>query len=71
MKNRTRAICLLFVFTGLFSAYAGNASASNLMIASFENNGHSDLGTDIGTWSSNPLDVSQGCSTELISLYGV
>jgi hypothetical protein len=71
MKNRTRAICLLFVFIGLFSVYAEGASASDLMIASFENNGHSDLGTDIGTWSSNPLDTSQGCTIELLSLYGV
>jgi len=71
MKNRTRAICLLFVFIGLFSVCAASASAPELMIASFENNGHSDLGTDIGTWSSNPLDTSQGCTMELLSLYGV
>ena len=45
--------------------------AEDLIIASFENVETSDIGTPIGTWSSNPLDTSQGCRMEIIPLYGV
>jgi len=41
------------------------------MIASFESGDTSDIGTSIGTWSSNPLDTSQGSTMEIIPLYGV
>jgi hypothetical protein len=71
MENRIRTIGLLFVFLGmLFTAFQA-ANASELVVASFENNGRSDLGTDIGTWNSNPLDTTQGCWMEIIPLYGL
>lgn len=71
MKNRIKSICLLFVFLGALSAGFQDAGAAELMIASFEGNGRSDLGTDIGVWNSNPLDTSQGCTIEMKKLYGV
>lgn len=66
-----RSICLLFVFLGASFIALQAASAGELVIASFERNGRSDLGTDIGAWNSNPLDTSQGCTIEMIKLYGV
>lgn len=71
MKNRIRSACLLFVFLGMPFTVFQAANASELVVASFEKNGRSDLGTDIGTWNSNPLDTSQGCSMEMVKLYGV
>ena len=41
--------------------------AADLMIASFENSGRSDIGTDIGTWDYNPNDPNQGCTIDTIS----
>ena len=40
--------------------------AADLMIASFENSGRSDIGTDIGTWNYNPLDPNQDCTIDII-----
>jgi hypothetical protein len=71
MKNRMMSICLLFVFLGTLQIACQPAYASDLVIASFEKNGRSDLGTDIGAWNSNPLDTSQGCTIEMMKLYGV
>lgn len=71
MKDRIRNIGLLFVFLGMLQAVCQPVSAGDLVVASFEKNGRSDLGTDIGTWNSNPLDTTQGCSIEMIKLYGV
>jgi len=62
-------IAVLFLLTTL--VYCSPAFAGDLMIADFENGMRSNLGTDIGTWNSNPLDTSQGCTTEIIPLYGV
>lgn len=47
------------------------AYADDLMIASFESGEQSDIGTTIGTWTSNTLDTSQGTTMEIIPLYGV
>lgn len=66
-----KSICLLFVFLGMLQAVCQPVSAGDLVIASFEKNGRSDLGTDIGAWNSNPLDTSQGCTIEMLKLYGV
>jgi len=71
MKNRMRSICLLFVFLGVLLFAFQEANAGELVVASFETNGRSDLGTDIGAWNSNPLDTTQGCTIEMIKLYGV
>ena len=45
--------------------------AAELVVADFERDGRNNLGGDIGTWNSNPLDTTQGCSMEIIPLYGV
>jgi hypothetical protein len=43
--------------------------AKDLMIANFDNANISDLGTEMGTWSSNPLTTSQGTTMETITMY--
>lgn len=45
--------------------------AAQLVVADFEHDGRNNLGGDIGTWNSNPLDTTQGCIMEIIPLYGV
>ena len=71
MGNKIRSIGLLFVFLSAFLFTYRYLPAAELMIAGFQNDGKSDLGTDIGTWDSNPMDTSQGCAMEIIQLYGV
>ena len=46
---------------------SGAVLAADLMVASFENNGRSDIGTDIGTWDYNPADPNQSCSIEVVT----
>ena len=40
--------------------------AADLMVDSFENSGHTDIGTDIGTWNYNPGDPNQGCTIDIV-----
>lgn len=71
MKGKTSlaVISVLFLGTALFCSPP--ASAKDLMIANFESGDVSDMGTRIGTWSSNTFDTSQGTTIEIIPLYGV
>ena len=45
---------------------SGAVFAADLMIASFEKSGLSDIGTDIGTWNYNTADPNQGCTIEVV-----
>ena len=71
MINRAIRIIPAFLFLCAILSLNNPVSAKELMVASFETGTRSDIGTSIGTWSSNPLDSSQGCSMEIIPLYGV
>ena len=71
MKGKTDIAVIAAVFLGLAFLCCPPASAEDLMIASFEGGGQSDIGTAIGTWSSDTLDTSQGCTIEVTPLYGV
>ena len=54
-------LCMTFILNTSF--------AKDFLIASFESAHVSDLGTEMGTWSSNPLDTSQGTTMEVIPMY--
>lgn len=71
MGNRIKFTCLLFVFLEAAFFIIPHLFAADLMIASFEKDGSSDMGTAIGTWSSNTLDTTQGCKMKIVSTYGV
>lgn len=59
-------VLAIFLFLCLFMVPGRAAIAADLMVASFESNGRSDIGTDIGTWDYNPNDTNQGCTIEVV-----
>ena len=69
MGNRISRLCFALVFLSAVLALNNPASAKDLVIASFETASRSDLGTEMGAWSSNPLDSSQGTTMEIIPMY--
>lgn len=71
MEGKTILVVVFVLFFWAALLCCAPASAKDLMIASFENGDTSDIGTSIGTWSSDPLDTSQGTTMEIIPLYGV
>jgi len=71
MEERIKLFISAMLLLTSILAYSPPSFASDLMIASFENGQLSDIGTDIGTWTSNSLDTSQGCTMEIIPIYGV
>lgn len=71
MKSKTGLAVVSLLFLGIAVFCCPPASAKDLMIAGFESGDTSDISTRIGTWSSNPLDSSQGTTMEIIPLYGV
>lgn len=68
MNNPIRSIALPVLLLCAVMIPGGPLLAADLMIASFETSGRSDIGTDIGTWDYNPLDPNQGCTIEVIPL---
>lgn len=71
MRGKTSLAVISVLFAGMSLFCPQPASAKDLTIAGFENGDYSDIDTRIGTWSSNPLDTSQGTTMEIIPLYGV
>ena len=67
MSNLIKFIVLLILLLCAVMIPGSPLLAADLMIASFENSGRSDIGTDIGTWNYNPLDPNQGCTIDIIS----
>jgi hypothetical protein len=59
------------LFLSAILVLSASAFAKDLMVANFERGDISDLGTMIGTWTSNTLDYSQGTTIEIIQVYGV
>lgn len=71
MKGKIWVAFIAVMFLGMALLCYQPASAKDLMIAGFESGDQSDIGTTIGTWTSNTLDTSQGTTMEIIPLYGV
>ena len=71
MRGKIGAAFIAAMFFGPAFLCCPPASAKDLMIAGFESGEQSDIGTTIGTWTSNTLDTSQGSTMEIIPLYGV
>ncbi|MDD4878862.1 MAG: hypothetical protein PHR22_00200 [Candidatus Omnitrophica bacterium] len=69
MGNKISRLCFALVFLSAALALNNPAFAKDLILASFETADKSDLGTEMGTWSSNPLDSSQGTTMKIIPMY--
>ncbi len=71
MGNRTARILSALLFLSVSLIFNAQVFADDLLLTSFESATKSDLGTEMGTWTSNPLDSSQGTTMETIDVYGV
>ncbi|MDD5072217.1 MAG: carbohydrate binding domain-containing protein [Candidatus Omnitrophica bacterium] len=69
MGNRIIRLFTVLLFLSAVFALNNQAFAKDLIIASFETADRSDLGTEMGTWSSNTLDSSQGTTMRIIPMY--
>ncbi len=63
-----KAITLSVLLLCLLMAPGRAVFSADLMIASFEKSGRSDIGTDIGTWNYNTADPNQGCAIEVVTV---
>lgn len=71
MKNIKISLAFLPIFLCATIIFSGPLFAADLMIASFETGGNSDVGGGVGTWESNPLDTAQGCKMDIVLMPGV